>query len=316
MRPEAPRPGDVVGGSTLVAVGPVRDGRLAGWGEDEVDFSATGAFDALAGLDDLVTASDQTLMAALEAPSPRYALSNLASTGGRLVVEAGCTDWSFVNSVQDLLFRSPPCALQQEVRARWTASARSVAAVGRPQDFSHHLGVHTLLLSRDGHVVTSVRRQVTNQPGRVSLSCEEQMDVAHVSTRRWRSERRLLRVDGDSGPFATVRRGLVEEFGLLPDPVSVRVLGVAIETASIAVNFLVYAESGLTLDEIRSSQAGAEDRAENEVLPRDRSPRLDQLSTRSGGYGPAASDGPLGRWHSSSLARLWLARAHHRGVEA
>jgi len=316
MRPEVPRAGEVVGEATLVAVGPVRDGRLVGWEEDEVTFSSTGVFDALDGLDDLVAASDLDLMAVLEAPSPRYSLRRLVSTGDRLVVEAGCTDWSFVNGVQDVLFRAAPFPRQQEVQERWTASSRSITATGRPAGFSHHLGVHTLLVSRDGYVVTCVRRQVSNQAGRVSLSCEEQMDVAHVSTRGWQTARRLTRVNGDRSPVAAIRRGLREEFGLRPEEVAVRVLGVSTETASIAVNFLACARSQLSLEEIRCSHASAVDRAENEVLPPERSLRLEAVRDGSAAVNLAGPRGPLGPWHSSSMARLRLTLAHTQSVEA
>ena len=316
MPPEVPRAGEVVGGSTLVAVGPVRDGRLVGWAEEQVTFTTTGAFDALDGLDDLVTASDRELMSVLEAPSPRYSLRRVAATGDQLVVEAGCTDWSFVNGAQDVLFRAAPFPRRQVVADRWAASSRSINATGRPDGFSHHLGVHTLLVSGDGYVVTCVRRQVSNQAGAVSLSCEEQMDVAHVSTRGWQRARRLTRVDGDRSPVAAVRRGLREEFGLRSAEVAVRVLGVSTETASIAVNFLACAESPLTLAEIRTRHEGAVDRAENEVLPPERSLRLDAVRDGSAALDLTAAEGPLGPWHSSSLARLRLALAHAAPVPA
>lgn len=311
------RPGSTLGGATLVAVAPIVKDRLVGWTEAEIDFGYLPVFDELSDsvVRQLRESQDAAMLGDLEVPSPRYSFRQLNVADGRLTVEAGCTDWSFVTAAQGTLFAGERPHHRRKIERRWKASTASIIRQGSPCGFSHHLGVHALVVTSDGYAVAGVRKNVSNQRGRVSLSFEEQMDVAHVSSRPWKMHGELVRINGDDSPVSAIRRGLHEELGLTGDP-AIQILAVAVEDASIAVNFLGLVEVKETIEEVHRVWSSAVDRSESDPLQPQRSLVLDPdglfLSE------PLRSEHAAGRleWHSSALLRSVLAIAARHGVSS
>jgi hypothetical protein len=237
--------------------------------------------------------------------------------GDELYVNAGYTDWSVVNALQERVLSPNAGSVHDELLMAWNASSALILSTGRPLGFPHHLAVHALVVSSDGFVVTGVRDNVTNQAGRLSMSLEEQMQPAFLGLRQEDSSR-VVRVDGDDDPVSAVCRGVYEEIGIRASPDQVRLLGVAIERTSVAVNILGLVRVDERISDVLRQWNVAADRHEIALLPKEMSPRFDlndERLTLWDSQQPLARFTFAGAVHSTCRLRVLLALSLEFGLE-
>jgi len=307
---------------SALLVAPFIEGNKAGaWTNGDIAFIIHQRFVRVADwIQVLVHETDRKLYQQGEIATPRYALERICRVGAGVEIEVGLTDWATVSSLQSRVFNSHRLHCPEGSEAphgAWAISQEAILTTGRPDGFPHHIAVHPLVLCSDGFVVTCARSNVSHQPGRLSLSIEEQMQPAHLSASvpvQSSPGLDVRRVNGDEGPISAVVRGVKEELGVSISVDQVEVLGVALERTSVAVNILSLVRLEQTLAQVRVAWRSAEGRNENTLLGYNRSVALSDFENP--GRWERRSGPHVNRWHSSSRLRLLLALWRTRGVES
>jgi hypothetical protein len=254
-------------------------------------------------------------------PSPRFSLQDIyvepidCHSHGTIRINAQLTDWSLVDSIQDVM-NDQNHAYFAVIQNKFWRSVSSLVGLRHYEKFPHHIGTHCLLISSDNRVILNKRINVSNQRERISASFEEQMQAACVYPPIKDKPHRFI--DGDESPFDAIIRGAMEEFGIKLSYDQIRVMALSMESSSIAANFLAIAHSSLSISEIYAHWEIADDRAENLMVPPELSPTwsVEALAPILKSDTIHLQQPYFGRWHASSRARLLLGLIHDFGYDS
>jgi hypothetical protein len=234
-----------------------------------------------------------------------------------ITIDTDVTDWAIVHGLQSALNKDDETDVSIKLSKSFWDSVHSLTTNHQRDNFPHHISIHCLVVSSDNKIILNKRRGVENQQGRISASFEEQMQFPFIyppingGATRYKS--------GDQTPFDAIVRGAKEELNIDLQKNDIKILGVAMESASVAFNIISIAKSDLSADEIYGKWKLAEDREENLMVPAIYTLEWNaELFSKIPLNGFKANDeGKIynGSWHASSVARIYLGLIYEFGNE-